>query len=55
MRASAAWRSFLSRFSPAIEEFVADAVFVVHVQQLAFLLFDLGEDALAAVDPAGCR
>ncbi|HEV3322353.1 MAG TPA: hypothetical protein VG147_09215 [Solirubrobacteraceae bacterium] len=33
-----------------VEELAADAVFVVHVQELAFLVFDFVEDASAAVD-----
>src|ERR1700691_1661905 len=33
-----------------IEEFAADAVFVVHVQELSFLLFDYREYASAAIN-----
>ena len=33
-----------------VEELAGDAVFVVHVQELAFLVFDFVKDAVAAVD-----
>jgi hypothetical protein len=33
-----------------VEEFAGDAVFVVHVEELSFLLFDFLQDASAAVD-----